>query len=112
MPVHVVGSIEGIVRRGDVVGENSSKKFGVFPFSFAHGVGELRAVNADLPGKQAVRFQLGLAELGDGGFVAAGQLLKGEAAVLVEKKILITALGGSQELVRRTKRIVDVLEQD
>src|SRR5262249_37064150 len=61
---------------------------------------------------QAVRFEFGPAELADGGFVAAGQLIKGEAAVLVEVKKLVAFFCRRQQLFRRTKRIVDVQQQD
>jgi hypothetical protein len=76
-----------------------------------HGIGELGAINADLPGKQAVRFEFGLAEFGDGGFVAAGQSFKGETAVFVEKEELMAAFGGSECFIR-AERIIDVLEKN
>ena len=71
MAVHIVGSIERIVCGGDVAGENRSVDFSFRPVACMHGIGQFRAVHADLPGEQAIGFELGSAKPGNGRFVIA-----------------------------------------
>jgi len=109
MSVHVVGGVEGIVSRSDVAGENGGVEFCLVPFPGVHGVGELCAVNANLPGKKAVRFESGLAEFGDSGLVVSREQFEREAPVLFEIEKLVLALGGS--FFDRDRRVVHVIEQ-
>ncbi len=66
-------------------------------------------VDADLPGEQAIGFELYAAEFQDRGFVFARQCFEREAAVFFEDEILGAALRGS--LDGGSKRVVDVLEE-
>src|SRR5258708_9228963 len=58
-----------------------------------HGFGKLLAVHANRPGKEAGRFDFGLAVLVHSAFVAAGQSVKREAPVLVQANEMVMPLG-------------------
>jgi hypothetical protein len=107
MAVEIFGGVEGIVSFRDVRGEDRGVEAGFVPFAEFEGIGELRAVDADLPGKQPGCFQLGFAVFADGGFVVAGELRERKAAVPVEIDEVIVFLGGLFQ--RFFKWISDVL---
>src|SRR4029077_17092811 len=58
--------VEGVEGLRDVAGELSGDEARLLPIARAHGIGELRAVNADLPRKNASALELEPAELGYG----------------------------------------------
>ena len=93
----------------DVAGEDCGVDFCVVPFPSVHGVGEFRAVNANLPGKKTIGFQFGLAEFADGGFVVARQESEREATVLFQIEKLILPLGGS--FLDGDERIVHMVDK-
>src|SRR5260221_502514 len=107
--VVVVRGVEGIVRGGDVVGEDGRVEARLVPLSGAHGVGEFFAVDADLPREQAVSFEFCTAEFQDRGFVFARQRFEREATVFLEDEILSAALRRS--LDSGSEWVVDVLEE-
>ncbi len=53
MAVEIFRGVEGIVRFADVKRENRGVKLGFVPTAELHGFGELLAVHANRPGKQA-----------------------------------------------------------
>src|ERR1700739_3297592 len=110
MSVHVCSGVEGVMGGGDITCQDGGVEFGVGPPSGLHSLGEFCAVDADLPGEQAVRFEFGPADLGDGGFVAARKQFEREAAVLVEINELILAFGRS--FFDGDERIVHMLEKN
>ena len=77
----VVCGVEGVVRSGDVVRKDGGVEARFVPFSATHRIGEFFAVDADLPGEQAVGFQFCAAEFQDRGFVFARQRFEREATV-------------------------------
>src|SRR5580765_2703106 len=98
MAIEIFRGVERIVRFGDIECEDCRVKPGLIPMAKFHRFGELLAVDADLPGKQAVSIDFRFAKFVYRCFVAAGQSIKREASVLIEPDEMIVPLGRSFRL--------------
>src|SRR5258708_2111764 len=98
MAIEVFRSVERIVSFRDIKCENRRVKPGLIPTAEFHGFGELLAVNADLPGQQAIGIDFRFSKFVYGGFVAARQSIKREASVFIEPDKMIVPLGRSFRL--------------
>src|SRR6267154_938887 len=98
MAIEVFRSVERIVSFRDIKCENRRVKPGLIPTAEFHGFGELLAVNADLPGQQAIGIDFRFAKFVYGGFVAAGKGIKREASVFIEPDKMIVPFGRSFRL--------------
>src|SRR5712675_200042 len=95
MAIEIFRGVERIVSFRDIKCENRRVKPGFIPTAEFHGFGELLAVNADLPGKQAIGIDFRFAKFVYGGFVAARKGIKREASVFIEPDKMIVPLGRS-----------------
>ena len=93
MAIEVFRCVERVVGFRDVAGERGGENAGLIPIASAQGVGELGAIDADLPGQNAGGLELSAAELGHGGLVSARQSFQGELAVMVHKQDVIGPKG-------------------
>src|SRR6266851_3555148 len=75
--VKIIGGVEGIMRLGHVIREYGGVQFCLFPLPVLQRFGQFLTVHTNLPGKQAVRFQLRFAKFHYRGFVVARQCLDG-----------------------------------
>src|SRR6267143_721446 len=107
--VKIIGRVEGIMRLRHVIREYGCVQFCFFPLPVLQCFGQFFTVNTNLPGKQAVRFQLSFAELRYRGFVVAGQCLERKSPILVESNEVIVPLGRSFR--DHIQRIGDMLQQ-
>src|SRR5467141_605127 len=108
--VKIIGRVEGIMRLRHVIREYGCVQFCFFPLPVLQCFGQFFTVHTNLPGKQAVRFQLSFAKLRYRGFVVARQGLKRKSPVLVESNEVIVPLGRSfRDYVQR---IGDMLQQE
>src|SRR6267142_2056266 len=98
MAIEIFRSVEWIVSFRDIKCENRRVKSGFIPTAEFHGFGELLAVNADFPGKQAIGIDFRFSKFVYGGFVAAGKGIKREASVFIEPDKMIVPLGRSFRL--------------
>src|SRR5437899_2628078 len=98
MAIEIFRGVEWIVSFRDIKCENRRVKSGLIPMAKFHGFSEFLAIDADLPGQQAIRIDFRFAKLVYSCFVAAWQSIKRETAVLVEPDEVIVALGGSFRL--------------
>src|SRR6266851_2037154 len=106
----IIGRIEGIVRFGHVICEYGRIQFCLFPLPVLQRFSQFFTVHANLPGKQAVCFQLRFTKFRYRGFVVARQGLKRKSPVLVESNEVIVPLGRSfRDYVQR---IGDMLQQE
>src|SRR5712671_878956 len=95
MAIEVFRSVERIVSFRDIKCENRRVKPGLIPMAKFHGFGELLAIDADLPGQQAIRIDFRFAKLIYSCFVAARQRIEREVSVLIEPDEMIVPFGGS-----------------
>src|SRR6266403_4317059 len=98
MAIEIFRSVERIVSFRDIKCENGRVKPGLIPMAKLHGFGELLAIDADLPGQQAIRIDFRFAKLVYSGFVAARQRIEREVSVLIEPDKMIVPLGRSFRL--------------
>src|SRR5712671_2787905 len=98
MAIEIFRSVERIVSFRDIKCENRRVKLGLIPTAEFHGFGELLAVNADLPRKQAIGIDFRFSKFVYGGFVAARKGIKREASVFIEPDKMIVPLGWSFRL--------------
>src|SRR5712664_88882 len=107
--VKIISRVEGIMRLCHVIREYGCVQFCLFPLPVLHRLGQFFAVHADLPGKQAVGFELRFAKLCYRGFVFAGQGRERKSPILVKSNEVIVPLGRSfRDYVQR---IGDMLQQ-
>src|SRR5258708_27190175 len=92
MAIEIYSSVERRVSFRDIKCENRRVKPGLIPTTEFHGFGELLAVNADLPGKQAIGVDFRFAKFVYGAFVAARKGIKREASVFIEPNKMIVPL--------------------
>src|SRR5712675_3543222 len=95
MAIEIFRSVERIVSFRDIKCQNRRVKPGLIPTTEFHGFGELLAINADLPRKQAIGIDFRFAKFVYGGFVAARQRIEREVSVLIEPDEMIVPFGGS-----------------
>jgi hypothetical protein len=88
-PVGVNRGVEGIVRLGDVVGQNGGVELDLIPLLGTKGLLQFQAVGAHLPGQRALLVQLLTPELAHRLVVVAGKLAKRVAAVVVEVDVAV-----------------------
>ena len=92
--VGIDGGVEGVVRGGDVMGEDGGGFLGFAPIVVAEGIGEALAVETNLPGEQAVGFERAARVFGNGGGVNAGESGERELAVVIELDEFVVLFGG------------------
>src|SRR6267154_3855814 len=95
MAIEIFRGVEWIVSFRDIKCENRRVKSGFIPMAKFHGFGEFLAINADLPGQQAIRIDFRFSKFVYGGFVAARQRIEREVSVFIEPDEMIVPFGGS-----------------
>jgi len=63
MAIEIFRGVEWIVSFRDIKCQNRRVKSGLIPMAKFHGFGELLAIDADLPGQQAIRIDFRFAKL-------------------------------------------------
>src|SRR5277367_1255376 len=109
-PVAVHGGFERIVRGGDEVAEKSSGNPGIVPVMSAKRVGQFLAVEADLPGKHAVRVERTTSVFRDSSGVRTRQLRERERPIVIQRDETLGLLGRSPRL--GLQGIGDMLNQE
>src|SRR6267154_620853 len=95
MAIEIFRGVEWIVSFRDIKCENRRVKSDLIPMAKFHGFGEFLAIDADLPGQQAIRIDFRFAKLIYSCFVAARQRIEREVSVLIEPDEMIVPFGGS-----------------
>jgi hypothetical protein len=106
MAVEIFSGVEGVVRFGDVSGQDCGVQFRFVPVALLERCREFCAEDADLPRQQAGLFEFRFAVFADGGFVDARKRGVREAAVAVEIDEMIVTFRGRFGF--RIQRIGDV----
>src|SRR6267142_1954080 len=107
MAIEIFRGVEWIVSFRHIKCENRRVKPGLIPMAEFHRFSELLAVNAYLPGKQAVRVDFRFAKFVYSCFVAAGQGIEREAPVFIEPDKMIVPLDRSFRLcVQRVRHVL------
>ena len=94
--VEVDGGVEGIVRRGDVMGQSGGGELGLAPIVLAECVGEFFAIKTNFPGKDSVILESPAIVFQDCGIVIAREGRERELPVVIElNEIGVTGGAGS-----------------
>src|SRR5260370_28631673 len=91
--IEIIRRVERIVSFRHIIGEYGGVQFCLFPLAVLQRLGQFFAVHTNLPRKQAVGIEFWFAKFCYRGLVVAGQSLKRESTVFLEKNKVVAPLG-------------------